>query len=103
MVVYFFANVIDGRLMVEKHRKLDNLSAQVIKEMINRNELSIEQIDTLALDALFKYESAIFFVGKSDDELLCQIAKLLDSVNYTNDAEQKYNDLIRNTLEPRTS
>lgn len=88
---------------MEKRRKLDNLSPQVIKEKINKKELSIKQLDTLALDALFEYESEMVCAGKSDDKLLCQIAKLLDSVNYTADTEQKYRDLIRKTLEPRAS
>lgn len=88
---------------MKKHRKLDSLSAQIIKEMINSKELSIERLDTLVLDALFEYECEIVCARKSDDELLCQIAKILDSVKYTGDAEQKYRDLIRKTLEPRTS
>lgn len=90
-------------LMMEKHGKLENLPTQVIKEMIEKKELSIGQLDTRSLDALFEYESEIVCAGKSDDKLLCQIAKLLDSRYYTDNIEQKYRDLIRNTLVLRTN
>lgn len=86
---------------MDQHKILDNLSGQEIKEMIKRKEISIEQLDKRALDALFEYESEIAFVGEGDDELLRRCADLLDPVEQTKVAEQKYRDLIRNALEPK--
>lgn len=85
-----------------QHELLDNNSCQVIKEMIKRNEITIEELDTPTLDALFEYESELVCAGESDDELLRQCAELLDPVDQKDDVEQKYRDLIRNALEPRT-
>lgn len=87
---------------MEQHKILDNLSGQEIKEMIKREEISIEQLDKRALDVLFEYESEIAFVGEGDDELLRRCADLLDPVEQTEDVEQKYRDLIRNALKPKT-
>lgn len=87
---------------MDQHKILDNLSGQEIKGMIKRKEISIEQLDKRALDALFEYESEVAFVGEGDDELLRRCADLLDPVEQTEDVEQKYRDLIRNALEPKT-
>lgn len=86
---------------MEQHKILDNLSGQEIKGMIKREEISIEQLDKRALDALFECESEIALVGAGDDELLRRCADLLDPVEQTEDVEQKYRDLIRNALESK--
>lgn len=85
-----------------QYKKLDNLSGQAIKEMINSKEITIEELDMRALSALFDYESELVCAGESDDELLQQIAKLLDPMVHTHEAEQKYRQLIRSALEPKT-
>ena len=87
---------------MEQNEMLDNLSGQVIKEMINRKEITIEELSTRALDTLFDYESELVCAGESDEELLLQIAKLLDPISQTDEAEQKYRNLIHTALKSRT-
>lgn len=88
---------------MEQNEILDNLSGQAIKEMINRKEITLEELDMRALDALFDYESALVCAGESDDRLLQQIAKLLDPIDQAEEIEQKYSNLIQSVLEPRAS
>lgn len=85
---------------MEQKKLLDNLSGQEIREMIDKKEISIEELDRYALDAVFDYESERVCAGESDDELLRRCAELLDFANPT--AEGKYRELIHTALAQKT-
>ena len=85
-----------------QHRLLNYPSGPEIKEMVERERITIEELDIRALDLLFEYESARVCAGKNDDALLLKIAKLLSPTNPTDDVKQKYRDLIHKTLKSRT-
>lgn len=86
---------------MRQHRLLNYPSGPEIKEMVERKEITLEELDIRALDSLFEYESAMVCAGKNDDTLLLKIAKLLSPIDPTDNVKQKYRDLIRTTLKSR--
>lgn len=62
--------------MVEKYT-LDNFTGQEIKEMINAQEITIDELNTSALQKLMDYEIDLLAVDEGDVDLVCKCSDLL--------------------------
>ncbi len=60
---------------------LDNLTVQEIKEMIDENKMTLEQLDASALRELMDYETDMLCIGKGDVDLICRCSDLLDEID----------------------
>lgn len=60
---------------------LDNLKGQEIKELINENKISLNDLDTPALEKLFGYELDMLCTDEGDEELLNACAARMDELN----------------------
>ena len=66
--------------MVEKYT-LDNFTGQEIKEMINAQEITIDELNTSALQKLMDYEIDLLAVDEGDVELVCKCSDLLSELD----------------------
>ena len=59
---------------------LDNMSGQDIKEMINDNLITIEQLDAMALNKLMDYEIDMLCCGNGDENIIRTCGELLQKL-----------------------
>lgn len=88
---------------MERKNSLDSMTGQEFKEMIIKNEMILEELDTQALNTLFAYESDAVCRGENDDTLLCRCADLLSEREGDKERlDLQYGEMIRTALEPMT-
>ena len=58
--------------------KLDKLSGQEIKEMLNENQIAFCELDVSSLMKVFDYETDMLVLGKGDIELIRKCTELID-------------------------
>lgn len=66
--------------MVEKYT-LDNFTGQEIKEMINAQKITIDELNTSALRKLMDYEIDLLAVDEGDMDLVCQCSDMLTKLD----------------------
>lgn len=84
--------------MVDKNI-LDNLTSQEIKELINRNEITLEQLDASTLRELMNYETDMLCIGEGDVDLICKCSDLLDKIEPNPMTSEEFINIIQRTKE----
>lgn len=77
-----------------KDFELDNLNGQEIKEMIKRNNIALNQLNTSALRKLMDYETDMLCYGEGDIELITQCSDLLDQAEAPLMSDEEFMNIV---------
>lgn len=81
---------------MDKNNKLDNLTVQEIKEMINNQIITIDQLDNDVLGKLMNYEVDMICFGEGDMQLIENCANLLENRNKDNYmSDERFMEIIQ--------
>ncbi len=79
--------------MIDKNM-LDDLNCREIKEMIDENKISLEQLDASTLRKLMDRETDMLCIGKGDIELICRCSDLLDKTDPVPMTDDEFMNII---------
>ncbi len=77
-----------------KNFELDNLTGQEIKEMINANIITLDELNTSALRKLMDHETDMLCYGEGDIELIAQCSDLLDQAESPLMSDEEFMDIV---------
>lgn len=78
---------------------LDNLKGQEIKELIIENKITLEELDTSALEKLLDYETDMLCLDMGDMELIHACAARLDELNGPAMTDEEFWSVIKKAEE----
>lgn len=84
------------------NKKLDNISGQELKEMIDKEVIALEELDDSALEKLMSYETEMLCLGNGDMTIISRCATLLNERNSSDSLDkEKFFSVIEKTKKER--
>ncbi len=80
-----------------KEKILDNIGCQELKEMVERNEISLLELDSDTISHLMNYEIDMICYGKGDMDLIKQCTDILNSRDNSVISKDEFMDIIERT------
>ncbi len=80
-----------------KEKSLDKLAYQEIKEIIERNEITLNEIDNDTLTKLMNYEIDMICLGEGDMDFISRCANILNNRENPILSKEEFTDIIEKT------